>query len=212
MAFSTVTPFFNNGRRRWGAVETDFAKSWPGDDLVPEVKGEYMHAITINASAVVVWKWLIQLGQGRGGFYSYEFLENLVGCRMRNVDKIVPKLQRLKVGDDIPMHPKMGSPYKVHAMESPRFLLLLMRVDSQTGKSFSLSGKKPQKYQNQSWLLYLDEYKKGATRLISRSRNDWDDCLGNTIFYGLFGPLSIEMDRKMLKGIKQRSEAAVSTK
>jgi len=210
MTVSILTPFLNSGRRKWGAVKADFTKSWPGDDLVPEVKGEYLHAVTINAPAAVVWKWLVQLGQGRGGFYSYEFLENLIGCKMRNVDKIVPELQRLKVGDAIPMHPKMGSPYIVQAMEPPRFLLLLIRVDTQTGKPFSLSAKKPAKYQNQSWLLYLDENKQGTTRLISRSRNDWDDCLGNTIFYGLFGPMSVEMDRKMLKGIKQRSESAIS--
>jgi len=53
----------------------------PGDDLVAYPKGDYTHAITIRASAAEIWPWLVQLGQGRGGFYSYEWLENLVGCQ-----------------------------------------------------------------------------------------------------------------------------------
>ena len=65
----------------------------------------------------------------------------------------------------------------------------------------------PEKYQNLSWLFFLEERDDGTTRLISRSRNDWNPSLGNTIFYGIFGALTMEMDRKMLKGIKQRVEA-----
>ena len=208
MAISLITPFLNDRRRKWGTTEDEVRKAWPGDDLVPQPKGEYMHAITINAPAAAVWPWLVQIGQGRGGFYSYEFLENLIGCKMRNADRIIPELQNLEVGNSIPMHPTMGSPYKVASIEPGRALILMIRVDVQTGKAFEPGDKMPEKYQNMSWLFFLDEHDDGTTRLISRSRNDWNQSLGNAIFFGIFGPLTLEMDRKMLKGIKQRAEAS----
>ena len=206
MAFSLFTPFLNPRRRRWGATEDEIKRDYPGDDLVPSPKGEYMHAITINSPAVIVWQWLVQIGQDRGGFYSYELLENLIGCKIRTADKIIPEFQHLEIGYSIPMHPSMGSPYRVHAVDNGRSLILLLREDVSTGKTFDLEKKIPEKYQNMSWLFFLDERDDGTTRLISRSRNDWNDSLGNTIFYGIFGPLTLEMDRKMLKGIKERAE------
>jgi hypothetical protein len=206
MAFSLVTPFLNPGRRRWGSNDDELRREYPGDELVPHPKGVYMHAITIHAPVAEIWRWMVQIGQDRGGFYSYEFLENLIGCKIKNADKIVPEFQRLEVGDSIPMHPSMGSPYRVYAIDPGRSLTLLLRENAATGKSFELEGVMPDKYQNMSWLFFLDEQDDGNTRLISRSRNDWNDSLGNTIFYGIFGPLTLEMDRKMLKGIKKRAE------
>jgi hypothetical protein len=147
------------------------------------------------------------LGQGRGGFYSYELLENMIGCKIKNADEIIPELQHLEIGDNITMHPTMGSPYKVAAIEPKRALVLLLRVDMQTGETFELTGKIPDKYQNSSWVFFLDEHDNGTTRLVSRSRNDWNYSLGNTVFFGIFGNFTLEMDRKMLLGIKERVEA-----
>ncbi len=208
MAASLLTPFLHGRRRRWGATEDEVQRVWPGDDLVPQLKGEYMHAITINASAANIWPWLVQIGQGRGGFYSYEFLENLIGCKMCNANEIIPELQILKVGDSIPMHPTMGSPYKVATINPVHSLVLLIREDTKTGKTFELSDKLPETYQNMSWLFFIEEHDDGTTRLISRSRNDWNQSLGNTLFFGIFGPITLEMDRKMLLGIKKRVEIA----
>ena len=208
IAAALITPFLNDQRRKWGATYAEVQQTLPGDDLVPHPKGEYIHAITIKAPATQAWPWLVQIGQGRGGFYSYELLENLIGCKMHNADRIIPELQNLEVGDSIPMHPTMGSPYKVAAIESGRALVLQIRVDTQTGNTFELTDKMPEKYQNSSWLFFLDESNEGSTRLISRSRNDWNQSLGNTIFFGIFGPITSMMDRKMLLGIKQRAEAA----
>ena len=207
MATSLLTPFLNGRRRKWGTTEEEIQRDYPGDDLVPESKGVYLHAITINASAAEIWSWLVQIGQDRGGFYSYELIENMIGCKIRTADKIIPEYQHLEVGDSIPMHPSMGSPYVVVAIEPERALVLLQRVDVNTGKTFQPGDRMPEKYQNMSWLFFLDESDDGTTRLISRSRNDWNPSLGNTIFYGIFGALTMEMDRKMLKGIKQRVEA-----
>jgi len=86
MALSLITPFLNHRRRYWGATDTDIQRTLPGDDLVPDLKGEYIHAITIQAPAADIWPWLVQIGQGRGGFYSYELLENMIGCKIKNAD------------------------------------------------------------------------------------------------------------------------------
>ena len=211
MAFSLITPFLNDRRRKWGTTEAEMQRDYPGDELVKNIKGEYLHAITINTPAADIWKWLVQIGQDRGGFYSYELLENLIGCKIRTTERIIPEYQHLEVGDSIPMHPSMGSPYKVVTVEPNHALVLLQRVDVNTGKDFEPGDRMPVKYQNMSWLFFLDERDDGTTRLISRSRNDWNESLGNTIFYGIFGPLTMEMDRKMLKGIKERVEAASSS-
>lgn len=106
------------------------------------------------------------------------------------------------------MHPTMGSPYKVATVEPGRALVLGIRENTQTGKTFELNDTMPDRYLNQSWLFYLDESSEGTTRLISRSRNDWNQSLGNTLFFSIFGPITLMMDRKMMLGIKQRVEYA----
>lgn len=78
----------------------------PCDELVEHPKLNATHAITIDAPASAVWPWLVQMGQTRGGFYSYAWLENLVGCHMHNADQIHPEWQDLKVGDQVWLHPK----------------------------------------------------------------------------------------------------------
>jgi hypothetical protein len=82
------------------------SESLPGDELVEHPNVEATHAITINAPVEEVWPWLVQLGQDKGGFYSHSRLENLVGCRLRNADRIVPEFQHLSVGDAVRLHPK----------------------------------------------------------------------------------------------------------
>ena len=209
IAVALLTPFLRPWRSKWGSTDDELHRSWQGDDLVPHPKGGYTHAITIRASAADVWPWLMQMGQGRGGFYSYDWLENLVGCDIHSADRIIPELQHLEVGDVVRMHPE-ATPYRVAAIEPGRALVLQIRVDTQTGNTFELTDTMPVKYLNQSWVFFLDELDEGTTRLISRSRNDWNRSLGNAMVFGVFGPVSLIMDRKMLLGIKQRAEAATS--
>ncbi len=205
-AAALLTPFFRPWYRKWGATDAEVHRSLPGDDLVPHPKGDYTHAITIRASAADIWPWLVQMGQGRGGFYSYELLENLVGSDIHNADRIIPEFQHLEVGDSVRMHPKSGYPYVVAAIEPGRALVLQTRVDTQTGKTFELTGTMPKRYLNFSWVFFLDELNEGPTRLVSRSRNDWNRSFKNALVFGVFGPISLVMDRKMLLGIKQRAE------
>ena len=208
MAAAFITPFLNSRRARWGATDDYVNKTLPGDDLVPNPKGGYTHAITIRASTARVWPWLVQLGQGRGGFYSYDSLENLVGCNIHSADRIIPEFQNIEIGHRILIHPS-GQGYTIASIAPQRMLVLLERVDTQSGKTFKLTKKMPDKYLNQSWVLFLEKIDRSTTRLISRSRNDWNNSLVNTLVFGLFGPISLVMDRKMLLGIKKRAEKGV---
>lgn len=206
MAGAFLTPFWNSRRARWGATDDELDRSLPGDDLVPGSAEGYTHAITIHAAAADVWPWLLQIGQDRGGFYSYELLENLTGCNIENADRIVPEFQHVEVGDKVTMHPKNPYPYVVAGIEPERALILQIRVDTQTGETFELSDPLPDDYLNQSWVFFLDPLGEKTTRLISRSRNDIPPSFSNKLVYGIFGTISIVMDRKMLQGIKARAE------
>jgi len=85
--------------QHWGITHDELSRSWPGDDLVPNACGDATHAITINAPALQIWPWIVQIGQDRAGFYSYTQLENLFGCEMRNAGQIVPEWQERHLGD-----------------------------------------------------------------------------------------------------------------
>ena len=207
IAAALITPFLRHWRTKWGATDAEVHRSLPGDDRVPHPKGGWTHAITIRASAVEVWPWLVQMGQGRGGMYSYEWLENLVGCDIHNADRIIPEFQHLEVGDGIRLHPNVSIP--IAAIEPCRVLVLHVRADTRTGNIFELTDTMPEKYLNLSWVFFLDEPDEGTTRLISRWRGDYNQSLGNALIYRVFTePISFVMDRKMLLGIKQRVETA----
>jgi hypothetical protein len=93
---------------RWGAEPGDEDHELPGDELLPADGTQILHAVTIDAPVEEVWPWLAQLGQDRGGFYSYEWLENLAGCEMRNADRIHPEWQYREVGETVHLHPAGG--------------------------------------------------------------------------------------------------------
>ena len=176
---------------RWGATDREVRQSFPGDELTsPHPKLDATHAITINAPAAEVWPWLVQVGQNRGGFYSYTWLENLVGCRMRNADRIVPEWQQLEVGDRVWLHPK-APPLKVLMVELGRSIVL-----------------------EKTWAFFLRAIDERTTRLIIRGRGDYNTTMKNPIFTFLlwrliFEPAHFIMERKMLLGIKRRAETAV---
>ena len=81
---------------RWGATDAEVARALPGDELVPDAKISSTHAITIRAAPAEVWPWLVQLGQGRGGFYSYDWIEDAMGLEIHSADRILPEYQELK--------------------------------------------------------------------------------------------------------------------
>lgn len=204
MATAVFTPMLRSWRTSWGATLEEVERVLPGDEFIEQPKWEATHAITIAETAENIWPWLVQIGQGRGGFYSYEFLENLVGCDIHNADHILPEFQNLKVGDVIHLHPK-SPPIPVVALEQNRYILLHACNSISTDENSDV----PDEYVNVSWLFYLETIDETSCRLISRWRSDYKPTLANKLGYGptLIEPISFVMDRKMLLGIKERVEA-----
>lgn len=93
--------------RRLGASVEEAKLALPGDELLGRADVQADRAITIVAPPERVWPWVAQLGQDKGGFYSFAWLENLAGCDIRNADAIVPAWQDPRVGDPFPLHPDL---------------------------------------------------------------------------------------------------------
>jgi hypothetical protein len=205
IAFAIITPFLRRWRTRWGAVEKEFNGSFPGDNIIPNPKWQYTQAITIKVPPEIVWSWLVQIGQGRGGFYSYQSLENLVGCHIHNVDKIIPEYQHLEVGDDVLLHPKV--PYPVAMVDTGHYIVLF--VDTRKTTAPTVPGSQTADYFESTWLFYIEAGKGKSTRLISRFRINYNPSLRNKISCGYFvEPISSTMQQQMLRGIKKRAEAS----
>jgi hypothetical protein len=190
---------------RWGASHEEAGRTLPGDDLVEHPRYQQTHAVTINAPAAGVWPWLVQLGQGRGGLYSYDRVENLFGCDLHSADRIVPELQRLEVGDTVRLVPEdHPAPLwlRVAAIEPERWLVLAAPGDRTEALRAGLPWP--------SWAFVLEPDGPDATRLIVRWRSDFRPSPAGWLAnkYAL-EPVHFVMERKMLLGIKQRAERAV---
>ena len=96
----------------YGATGGEPIEALPGDDLLPAADLVATRAVTIQATPDRVWPWIAQLGQGRGGFYSYDRLENLVGCEVESADRIHPEWQDVTVGDPFRLHPRSRSSWR----------------------------------------------------------------------------------------------------
>jgi len=179
---------------RWGATDAEVTAPMPGDDFVAAPQHQDTHAVTIDAPPAEVWPWLVQIGQDKGGFYSYTWLENLVGCRMRNADRILPAYQHLHAGDTVRLHPT-APPIPVGQIEAGHSIVLGRREDRE---HTPLGG---------TWTLALQPEGRSGTRLLARSRWTWRPGLWNWIgYYLLLEPAHFIMERKMLLGIKARAE------
>ena len=107
---------------RWGATDEESSAPLPGDELIASPDLTATRAITVRAAVEEVWPWIAQLGQGRGGFYSYDILENLVGCGIHSADRILPEWQTIQVGDEVKLHPEV--PLEVAVVLPGRALVL----------------------------------------------------------------------------------------
>jgi hypothetical protein len=199
-----LSPMLRSWYNRWGATGDEVARTLPGDELVPAPCQGYTRAITVRAEPGCVWPWLAQMGQGRGGLYSYEALENLAGCRIRNADRILPQFQDLQAGDLV----RLGRPgypcFRVWSLEPLRFLVLVA-ADPKTEQIVDLAPM-PKAYSAATWQFYLDERGDGTTRLLTRQRLAYSRDLA--VMWRLVEPVDFVMGRKMLLGIKARVEAA----
>jgi hypothetical protein len=178
---------------RWGATDQERDATLAGDDLIPTPDLMATRAITVHAPAAQVWPWIAQLGQGRGGFYSYDALENLVGCDIHSAARVVPEWQDLKVGGQVKLHPEVG--LGVAVVEPGRALVLRGGVPM---------GTVPPPY-DCTWAFVVRERPDGTTRLLVRERY---------VYAKWWAPLLVEpvavvafvMSQRMLRGIRDRAE------
>jgi len=179
--------------KRWGSSEAELSRKLPGDDIVPNPKVGFNQAITIEAPGKEVWHWVAQIGQDRGGFYSYDFLENITGCNIHSVDIIVPEYFHDEESEGLKTHP-MAPPMPLVELDPERTLLFGGEMDPDTPNS---------------WLFFLEDAGEHSTRLISRWRLDYGP--GPIRWFGyrvILQPIACTMQRKMLLGIKKRAESS----
>ena len=174
-------------RRRimtWGATAEEAVARLPGDELLEDADGVSTRAISIAAPRSAVWPWIAQMGPApRGGAYTYDWIENLLGLDMHSADRVLPKYQHPEVGDGF----GYGANRMTFRIVEPEHVLATQSVDG-----------------NWVWTFVLEE-QDGVTRLLSRNRfrlPTLKDRLGMLPME----PASLLMERKMLRGIKQRAE------
>jgi ligand-binding SRPBCC domain-containing protein len=196
----------------WSVTQEEAHRPLSYDHLVPRPVAQITHAITMNAPTEEVWKWLVQLGQGRGGMYSYDWLENLADLDMHSTEEIVPELQDLEVGDLVRLAPeRMGAEagLRVAAMEPGRTLVLHQPADPESGRPHDREDPDLGNYYGWNWVFVLEEVDPDTTRLIVRSRVDGRPRYLIKMFYTLLLEFPhFVMERRMLKGIKRRAERA----
>ena len=164
-------------QRRWGATDREVARPMPGDERLRPDAPSTTRAIAIEATPEAVFPWLLQIGFGRGGWYSYDWIDN---DGKPSVEHIDPVLQRLTVGDRIEMVPGFG-PIVVE-IEPDHHIVAAGETDS--------------------WCLQVEATPDGKSRLISRWRQDWPRSLPAIVWVALADPGAFIMERRMLRRIR----------
>jgi hypothetical protein len=181
-----TAPLYRRWHLRWGATQAEASQAMPGDDLVPVSHFTATRAITIEARPCDVWPWLAQAGYGRGGFYSYDLIDNL---GRPSATSVLPQWQRAQAGD-------VAAPMAGHPAPSTSFLVADAEPDTY------LVWAKP----DSAWAWTLTPLAPGRTRLVTRLRQRYRPTPAGllTVVLAEFGDFA--MMRKMLLGIKSRAE------
>jgi hypothetical protein len=190
-----ITPFLRSWHMRWGATDDEVSAPMPGDDVVPKAQFNATRAITISASTADVWPWIVQLGYGRAGFYTYDLVDN---AGVRSADRIVEEYQDIHVGDLIPMFHQvrdLAIAYKIDSFKSDEWMLWVHRPHQDDDP-------------DSTWSWRLTALPGGRTRLITRMKQYYR---WNTPWLAAFNLVLMElgdfaMERRMLQGIKARAE------
>jgi hypothetical protein len=162
-------------------------RSLPGDELVADAKVRWNHAITIHARPADIWPWLVQMGCRRGGWYSYDGLDN---GGVQSAERVVSEFQQVQVGDIFPMTPKVEDTFVVRLVEPERALVL---GDAAGGMA---------------WEFVLEPVDEDSTRVIARVRATYDNPAFGLFLKGVWHPTHFAMERRQLLNLRRRVEAA----
>ncbi len=173
----------------WGTTDAEIAATYPGDELLAHPKSFVNHAITIKAAPEQIYPWIVQLDATKGGWYSYTWLEGMIGCPMVNADRIHPEWQNLQVGDKVNMckGEKAPPPYTVAQIHPNRAIVWGHQENGQWVDVF---------------MFVIVPQQDGTSRLILRTRTNAVGGMWTVIHPGVF-----VMERGLLYGVKQRAEA-----
>jgi len=194
-----ATPFVGEKRLRWGTEDLEATDPLPGDELVPKPKWSYTLGIDVAAPPEAVWPWIAQIGQRRGGFYTYQTLENMVGCKITNTTEILPEHQHPEVGDEVYLHPT-SPPLQMKVVDPPHALVLFgAPADVGAEESWGVS----------TWQFAVRPGSGGGSRLLTRGRSDYSPGWATRLAFGRFPieAITFVMSRKMLLEIKRLAEA-----
>ena len=199
MAVGAALPVIRTWMLQFGATEAELDAHLPGDDLIASPDLVATRVVGIAAAPDQVWPWVAQLGQGRGGFYSYDCLENLVGCDVRSADRVEARWQDVRVGDPFRLHPEVA--LEVVAVEPGRALVVRGAVGV-TGSTTSSAGAPPYDF---TWAFVLRRGRDGGTRLVVRERYGYTRR-GAALLVEPVSVVSFVMTQKMLRGLRDRAE------
>jgi hypothetical protein len=180
---------FRPWHMHWGATPDESRRIMPGDSLVQDPFEVTTRAITIDAWPVHVWPWLAQMGRGRGGLYSYDWLDRVCGVLdAPSSDTVMTRFQTIRAGDTIPVGGSAGWPV---AIARPNDLLLL--DVHQSGAHIT-------------WAMLLDPIAPTRTRLIMRVRARLPHTWQRPLRIAVLDPAEFLMMRRQLLGIRDRAE------
>lgn len=194
---------------RWGATDPEVDRTYPGAELVPEGERAATMAVTVGAPPDQVWPWLVQMGWDRGGWYSWDRLDN--GGRP-SAEQVRPEWQDLALGDYVKAWSPAGpvDAWQVAALEPNRFLGLHGLTDLR-GRNLDLKQPRPSAYIEGLWGFLLNELPDGGTRLIISGfqsiRPRW---VGRFVFYWFYIPVVWIMQARMLAVLKRNIERAAN--
>ncbi len=184
----------------WGATDAEVSAAMPGDELIVQPVTQVTHALTIQAPPEQVWAWLVQLGVDRGGMYSYDALENLIGLKVHSTAEIQAKWQGLAAGDFIRF-----TPTDYFVKPGPGAYVISMQAPNQLVACFGMEDQLPEPCTS-TWQFALTGQPDGSTRLVVRTRTVDTPGFSGQVSRA-FSLVSFIMERKMMLGIRARAEA-----
>jgi hypothetical protein len=188
--------FVRRWHSRWGATDDEVQMPLPGDSIVAKPNMDTTRAITIEATPEDIWPWIVQIGKGRGGLYSYDWLDKAFGyLDQASSEEILPQFQTLKAGDVIPIgcDESTDDDFFVHEVRPLKALVIGANAEAFRERV--------------SWAMVLLPISKSRTRLIMRVRADIELDLKGILLYGLLDPAAFIMLRKQMLNIKCLAES-----
>jgi hypothetical protein len=182
-------PLYRQWHLRWGATDAEVAAAMPGDELLPDTSFNATRAITIDAPPAAVWRWLVQIGRGRAGWYSYDFFDN---ASHPSAAHILPEFQHPRIGDWVPMAATINeaTAFKIRDLKAHEWLVWEKPDSTWSWKLIPLTG--------------------GGTRLVSRlkARYAWRESTGSALLSLVLLELAdFPMMRRLLLNLRCRAEA-----